>query len=91
MNKKGDELAAVECNGGIYVVGGYLEGSCLNCMERIDANDLLQSSSTSCLQKIHWVTLNCRLSTGEEHVVLFRLSTDTSLYWVATTIVFVVG
>ena len=64
MSKKRDELAAVVCNGGIYVVGGYSEGSCLSCMERIDANDLLQSSLTnSNTNESHWTTLNCRLST----------------------------
>ena len=55
MNKKRDELAAVVCNGGIYVVGGYSEGSCLNCMERIDCSDILQSSFTnSNTHEIHW-------------------------------------
>ena len=65
MNKTRFGHAAVVCNGGIYVMGGN-NGPNLDCIERIDANDLLQASSTSTSsqQKIHWVTLNCRLSTG---------------------------
>ena len=38
MNKTRYGHAAVVCNGGIYVMGGYSEGSCLNCIERIDAS-----------------------------------------------------
>ena len=43
MNKKGDEHAAVVCNGCVYVMGGYDEGS-FDSIERIDADDLLHSS-----------------------------------------------
>ena len=64
MNKKRDEHSAVVCNGDIYVVGGYSEGLHMNCLERIDADDLLQSSSTpSSSTKSHWTTFPCRLST----------------------------
>ena len=64
MNQKRDGHAAVVCNGGIYVMGGDNGGSDLNCMERIDANDLLRSSlTTTTTQDSHWTTLNCRLST----------------------------
>ena len=64
MNKKRVRHAAVVCNGGIYVVGGNAGYSRWDCMERINANDLLQSSWTSSsTQKSHWTTLNCRLST----------------------------
>ena len=65
MNKSRREYAAVVCNGRVYVMGGYSHGSTLNCIEQIDANDLLRSSSTSSItHEIHWKTLNCRLSTG---------------------------
>ena len=64
MNKKRAGHAAAVCNGGIYVMGGDNGGSDLNCMERIDANDLLRSSlTTTTTQDSHWTTLNCRLST----------------------------
>ena len=63
MNKKRDEHAAVVCNGGVYVMGGYSRGT-LDCIERIDANNLLRSSLTSSTtHESHWTTLNCRLST----------------------------
>ena len=65
MNQKRDGHAAVVCNGGIYVMGGDSGGSCLNSIERIDANDLLQSASTTTTtQDSHWTTLTCRLSMG---------------------------
>ena len=64
MNKKRDELAAVVCNGGVYVMGGYNNERILNCIERIHSNDLLQSSlTTSTTHERHWTTLTCRLST----------------------------
>ena len=45
-------------------MGGYSEGSCLNCIERIDVQDLLQSPlTTTTTQDSHWTTLTCRLST----------------------------
>ena len=58
MNQKRYGHAAVVCNGGIYVMGGYndLSNSTLDCMERIDCNDLSSHES-------HWTTLTCRLST----------------------------
>ena len=64
MNKRRRAHAAVVCNGGVYVMGGYSLGSTWNCIERIDANDLLQSSlTTTTTQEGHWTTLTCRLST----------------------------
>ena len=64
MNKRRRAHAAVVCNGGVYVMGGDSLGSTLNCIERIDANDLLQSSlTTTTTQEGHWTTLKCRLST----------------------------
>ena len=63
MNQKRQNHAAVVCNGGVYVMGGHY-GADLDCMERIDINDLLQSSSTpSSTHESHWTTLNCRLLT----------------------------
>ena len=63
MNKSRNGLAAVGCNGGIYVMGGY-NGNTLDCIEQINASDLLEQSSTSSsTHESHWTTLNCRLST----------------------------
>ena len=60
MNKKRDSHAAVVCNGGVYTMGG----PGLDCMERIDAIDLLQSSLTNSSTHVgNWTTLKCRLST----------------------------
>ena len=58
MNRRRSHHAAVVCNGGIYVMGGSNTASldCMDCMERIDSNDLSVHDS-------HWTTLNCRLST----------------------------
>ena len=65
MHQKRSGHAAVVCNGGIYVIGGFSEGSCLNCMERIDANDVLESSFTSSTTHAsNWTRLSCRLSKG---------------------------
>ena len=67
MSKARDGHAAVVCNGGVYVMGGYSESSCLNCIERIDMKDLLQSSLThSTMHESHWTTLTCRLSMGRK-------------------------
>ena len=64
MNKKRAGHATVACNGGVYVMGGRNSTS-LDCMERIDLNDLFQSSlTTSSTRASHWTTLTCRLSTG---------------------------
>ena len=66
LNKKRYAHAAVVCNGGIYVIAGADTpgSSSLDCLERIDSNDLLQSSSTtSTSKKSHWATLTIRLST----------------------------
>ena len=40
MNKARYGHAAVACNRGVYVMGGY-NGEALDCIERIDANNLL--------------------------------------------------
>ena len=62
MNKRCYGHAAVVCNGGVYVMGGYSRGL-LDCIERIDANNLLRSSLTTITtQDSHWKTLTCRLS-----------------------------
>ena len=64
MNQKRDIHAAVVCNGGIYVMGGD-NGAPLDSIERIDANDVLQSYSTSnSTRASNWTTLTCRLSSG---------------------------
>ena len=65
MNKSRRGHAAVGCNGGVYVIGGYNGRLYLDCIERIDVKDLLRSSSTSSTtQKSPWTTLTCRLSSG---------------------------
>ena len=65
MNKARYGHASVVCNGGVYVMGGSTRYSSLDCIEQINATDLLQPSSTSSSsKKSHWTTLNCRLSTG---------------------------
>ena len=64
LNKKRCKFAAVVCNGGVYVLGGNFGGdggTNLNCIERMDVKDLLQSSSAR--RKEEWTTLRCRLST----------------------------
>ena len=44
-------------------MGRYADNSMFDCMERIDANYLLQSSSTSSIaHERNWTTLTCRLS-----------------------------
>ena len=64
MNRTRVGHAAVVCNGDVYVMGGD-NGEDLDCMERIDVHDLLQSSFTPTkTHESHWTTLNCRLSTG---------------------------
>ena len=64
MNKSRRGHAAVGCNGGVYVIGGYNGRLYLDCIERIDVKDLLRSSSTSSTtQESPWTTLTCRLST----------------------------
>ena len=64
MNKKRYGHAAVVCNGGVYVMGGYDDGSS-DSIERINANDLLKSCLTTTItHEMNWTTLNCRLSTG---------------------------
>ena len=76
MNQKRDGHAAVVCNGAVYVMGryndeiivmgGFNQGP-LDSIERIDSNDLLQSSlTTSTTHERHWTTLTCRLSTGRD-------------------------
>ena len=64
MNKIREGHASVVCNKGVYVMGGYTRYSSLDCIEQINATDLLQPSSTSSSsKKSHWTTLTCRLST----------------------------
>ena len=63
MNKSRRGHAAVVCNGAVYVIGGD-NGAPLDCMERIDVNDLLRSSLTTTTHESHWTTLTCRLSLG---------------------------
>ena len=64
MNKKRIGHAAVVCNGGVYVMGGYNGSSVFDCFERIDEKELLLSSLTnSTTHESHWTTFNCRLST----------------------------
>ena len=66
MNTKREGHAAVVCNGGLYVVGGY-RGD-LNCVERMEVTDLLQDepsltfSSSSTTQESCWTRWTCRLS-----------------------------
>ena len=76
MNKKRSGHAAAVCNGAVYVMGGYNDEIIvmggfnqvpLDSIERIDSNDLLQSSlTTSTTHERHWTTLTCRLSTGQD-------------------------
>ena len=62
MNKSREGHASVVCNGAVYVMGGYNQGP-LDSIERIDVNDVLQSSSTSSSTRAsNWTTLACRLS-----------------------------
>ena len=70
MNQKRYRHAAVVCNGGIYAMGGRNNYySLLDCVERIDANDVVQSSLTnSTTHGSHWTTLTCCLSTVREGV-----------------------
>ena len=64
LNKKRSGHAAAVCNGAVYVMGGYDEGS-FDSIERIDADDLLHSSLTSSTtHESNWTRLSCRLSTG---------------------------
>ena len=66
MNKRRRAHAAVVCNGGVYVMGGLSETSIWDCLERIDSNDLLQTSFTTSSTPTYespWTTLTCRLST----------------------------
>ena len=70
MNQTRAGHGAVVCNGAVYAMGGrtggYRDGANLDCIEQIDANDLLQSSltTTSITHESHWKTLTCHLSTG---------------------------
>ena len=68
--------AAVVCNGGVYAIGGTGIGGYahplkrtrdavrLDCIERIDVEDLLEASSVARGNWNQWITLNCRLSTS---------------------------
>ena len=61
LNEKRFCHAAVVCNGGVYVIGGWGNVSELATIERIDVDDLVRSSSTTSMGK-KWRTLLCRLS-----------------------------
>ena len=63
MNQTRQEHAAVVCNGGVYVIGGWRERSSLRTIERIDVRALSQASRTN-MNSNHWTTLNCRLTTS---------------------------
>ena len=54
--------AAVVCNGGVYVIGGYNESSSFNSIERMDVENLLIGASVRTTSN-QWRTLTCRLST----------------------------
>ena len=62
LNIKRHGQAAVVCNGAAYVLGGYDGSSHLDSIERIDVDDLLETTCTTNNKK-QWTTLNCRLST----------------------------
>ena len=85
MNKIRHRHAAVVCNGGVYVVGGWTnEIFNSDCIERIDVKDLLHSRRSS----KKWTILNCRLSTPRygcsavevhnRYIVVMGGSTDLS-------------
>ena len=66
MDKTRAGHAAVVCNGGVYVMGGFNRVT-LDCIGRIDANDLLRSSlTTTTTHESSWTALTCRLSTGRD-------------------------
>ena len=79
MNQSRHGHAAVVCNGGVYVMGGYNGRSYLDCIERIDSNDCChhlrfqvhRRSIGSC-----WIVGYQR---DEKDVVLLRFTTDTLL------------
>ena len=57
--------AAVVCNGGVYVIGGYNGSSCLDTIERLDVDNLCSESMESSTSN-QWTTLNCRMSTTRQ-------------------------
>ena len=67
MNKRRRAHAAVVCNGGVYVMGGDTGFSGLDCIERMESHEVVQSSfatdSTPTYDESPWTTLTCRLST----------------------------
>ena len=65
LNDKRAYHAAVVCNGGVYVIGGYNESSRLDTIERIDVANFLTEISV-CTTSNHWTALNCRLSTARD-------------------------
>ena len=66
MDKTRAGHAAVVCNGGVYVMGGF-NRVWVDSIERIDANDLLRSSlTTTTTHESSWTALTCRLSTGRD-------------------------
>ena len=63
LNQKRSGHAAVVCNGFVYVFGGHSGSSRLDSIERIDVDDLLETTCTTNNKK-QWTTLNCCLSTA---------------------------
>ena len=68
MNQSRRGHVAVLCNGSVYVLGGR-NWRYFNCIERMDASDLLLQSSSSTTRSSstherHWTTLNCGLATA---------------------------
>ena len=63
LNDKRAFHAAVVCNGGVYVIGGWNGSSQLDSIERIDVakqcSEPMESSTSN-----QWTTLTCRLSTA---------------------------
>ena len=64
MKKSRRALAAVVCNGSLYALGGHNGNSSLDCIERINVNDLVQPPSATTSSHKKWKRLVCRLSTA---------------------------
>ena len=64
LNGPRSSHAAVVCNGGLYVIGGYDDQKKLDTIERIDVEDLLQVPPSN--NSKNWTTLKCRLSTERD-------------------------
>ena len=66
LNHKRGHHAAVVCNGGAYVIGGWTRFSELDTIERVDVENLCSAASASTTRN-HWTILNCRLSTPRKN------------------------